>query len=225
MKILFIGNSYTYYNDMPSLFLALAETNGKVCDVKSITKGGRKLYQNLSGEDEMAKEIAALPQSGETYDACVLQENSTYAIGHNDLFRDGVKGHVELLSPVVARFYLYETWSRKEGSPTLEENGWTTETMTEGIASAYREVGRVYGAETVPVGEIFYTCVQRHPEIELYHPDKSHPSYTGSALSAIVHYRAIFGEAPKTLDALTISNEEKEIFLSLVSEGKFGGEE
>ena len=225
MKILFIGNSYTYYNDMPSLFSALAETNGKACDVKSITKGGRKLYQNLSGEDEMAQEIAALPSQVETYDACVLQENSTYAIDHNDLFREGVKGHIELLSSVVSKFYLYETWSRKEGSPTLEENGWTTETMTSGIALAYREAGQIYGAETVPVGEIFYACVRKHPEIELYHPDKSHPSYTGSALSAIAHYRAIFGELPKTLEALTISNEEKRIFLALVGEGNFGGEE
>lgn len=225
MKILFIGNSYTYYNDMPSLFSALAETNGKACDVKSITKGGRKLYQNLSGEDEMAQEIAALPSQVETYDACVLQENSTYAIGHNDLFREGVKGHIELLSSVVSKFYLYETWSRKEGSPTLEENGWTTETMTSGIALAYREVGQIYGAEIVPVGEIFYACVRKYPEIELYHPDKSHPSYTGSALSAIAHYRAIFGELPKTLEALTISNEEKRIFLALVGEGNFGGEE
>ena len=224
MMILFIGNSYTYYNDMPALFLALARTNGKVCDVKSITKGGRKLYQNLSEGDEMAQEIAALPTKAEKYDACVLQENSTYAIGHNELFQDGVKGHIELLSPIVSRFYLYETWSRKAGSPTLEENGWTIESMTSGIASAYREAGRVYGAETVPVGEIFYACVQKHPEIELYHPDKSHPSYAGSALSAIAHYRAIFGELPKTLDALTISDEEKQIFLALVDEGDFGGE-
>lgn len=224
MMILFIGNSYTYYNDMPALFLALARTNGKVCDVKSITKGGRKLYQNLSEGDEMAQEIAVLPTKAEKYDACVLQENSTYAIGHNELFQDGVKGHIELLSPIVSRFYLYETWSRKAGSPTLEENGWTIESMTSGIASAYREAGRVYGAETVPVGEIFYACVQKHPEIELYHPDKSHPSYAGSALSAIAHYRAIFGELPKTLDALTISDEEKQIFLALVDEGDFGGE-
>ena len=34
MKILFIGNSYTYYNDLPAILKALAEENGKAVEVK-----------------------------------------------------------------------------------------------------------------------------------------------------------------------------------------------
>ena len=36
MRILFIGNSYTYYHDMPKLFDLLAKENGKqILDVES----------------------------------------------------------------------------------------------------------------------------------------------------------------------------------------------
>lgn len=44
MKILFIGNSYTYFYDMPKLFEGLARANGKNVQVYSVTEGVRKLY-------------------------------------------------------------------------------------------------------------------------------------------------------------------------------------
>lgn len=40
---LFIGNSYTYYNDMPKLFETLCRENGKDVTAYSVTKGGREL--------------------------------------------------------------------------------------------------------------------------------------------------------------------------------------
>ena len=52
MNILFIGNSYTYYNDMPNILEALAKENGKDLSADAVTKGGRKLYANLDAEDE-----------------------------------------------------------------------------------------------------------------------------------------------------------------------------
>ena len=52
MNILMIGNSYTYYNDMPKILESLAIENGKDVRVDSVTKGGRKLYANLLPEDE-----------------------------------------------------------------------------------------------------------------------------------------------------------------------------
>ena len=42
MNILFIGNSYTYYNNMPKMLEALAKENGKKLCVNAVTKGGRK---------------------------------------------------------------------------------------------------------------------------------------------------------------------------------------
>ena len=47
MKVLFIGNSYTFFNDMPNMLAALAAENGYSVSVDSVTKGGRKLFSNL----------------------------------------------------------------------------------------------------------------------------------------------------------------------------------
>lgn len=60
VKILFIGNSYTYYNDMPSLFSRLCGCNGKAAQVFSVTKGGRKLHENLDPADETTAELEAV---------------------------------------------------------------------------------------------------------------------------------------------------------------------
>ena len=40
MKVLFIGNSHTYYNDMPHLFAEIAAYNGVELEVTMLTKGG-----------------------------------------------------------------------------------------------------------------------------------------------------------------------------------------
>ena len=62
MKILFIGNSYTYFNDMPTLFSRLCGCNGKQAQVFSVTKGGRKLHENLDSADQTTRELDAVVQ-------------------------------------------------------------------------------------------------------------------------------------------------------------------
>ena len=44
-KVLFIGNSHTYYNDMPNIFKGIAKADGIDCEVSSITSAGYKLSQ------------------------------------------------------------------------------------------------------------------------------------------------------------------------------------
>ena len=51
MNILFIGNSYTYYNDMPVLFDTLCKANGRDVKVFAVTCPDRKLYENLTPYD------------------------------------------------------------------------------------------------------------------------------------------------------------------------------
>ena len=52
MKILFIGNSYTYCNDLPMLVEKLARENGKDVETFSVTRGGRMLIQLADPEDD-----------------------------------------------------------------------------------------------------------------------------------------------------------------------------
>ena len=51
MKVLFIGNSYTYFYDMPKLFEAICRERGAECDVDSVTAGGYTLEQFVSDDN------------------------------------------------------------------------------------------------------------------------------------------------------------------------------
>ena len=58
MNILFIGNSYTYYNDLDVLFENLCRANGKEVHAYRITQGGRKLFQFKDENDPVTQERA-----------------------------------------------------------------------------------------------------------------------------------------------------------------------
>ena len=89
MRILFIGNSYTYFNDLPRIFEKLARYSGVDVTVDSVTRGGWYLHKYLDVENEHAAKLRELA-SQHRYDICVLQEQSMApAIGF-PVFLDGV---------------------------------------------------------------------------------------------------------------------------------------
>ena len=211
MNILFIGNSYTYYNDLPALFEILANENEKDVVSSSVTFGGAKLYQFVDEENEYSAKLDQLLKDNK-YDICILQEQSILPIVNYSMFLGGVKKLNIKISEMLNNFILYETWGRKTGSETLEEYGWTNESMTKLLAEAYENAAKEIGADVAHVGQNFHKVYKTHAEIELYNEDKTHPSYKGSCLATLTLYKTIFGELPKTMESFNLSEEEKRIF-------------
>ena len=201
MNILFIGNSYTYYNDMPQMLAALAKENGNDVSVDAVTKGGRKLYANLTEGDEYLAQILSLCDQ-KSYDVLFLQEQSYFPLIDAKGFQTGVGGLKELVR--AKRTILYATWGRKEGCPLLEEKGWTSSGMTRDLYDAYLLAAELCGAELSPVGLCFDLLTREHPEIDLHNPDLSHPSYAGSCVAAMAHYKKIFGSIPQKRSSLDV---------------------
>ena len=193
MNILFIGNSYTYVNDVPSLFDKLAKENGKNITVDSVTKGARKLYENLDPADEKYMEITRLISKKE-YDVLILQEQSYLGITDYQSFEKGVLGVNTLVSP--KRTVLYATWGRKEGCPLLQTLGLTSEGMCAALENAYKSAAKLINADISPVGRCFNEITKQYGDIDLYSPDLSHQSYIGSCVAAVCHYKTVFGEMP-----------------------------
>ena len=214
MKILFIGNSYTYYNDMPTLFSRLCGCNGKQAQVFSVTKGGRKLHENLDSADQTTRELEAVVQQNHM-DVIILQEHSTLPLLDFDRFSANISGLMEKLGS--ARYVLYQTWGRKAGSSFLTEQGLTTRTMAAKLKEAYAKVADITGADLAPVGQCFLAVSETHPEINLYDPDLTHPSYAGSCLSAMTHYRTVFGEMPTDLSCFDLPEETKQVFSQVLA--------
>ncbi len=215
MNVLFIGNSYTYYNNMPEIFENLANINDKNVRVFSVTCGGHKLYEYIQNNDEYTKQIDELIKNFK-FDICILQENSLLPITDYNMFISGLKQLTDKLKDCVDNFILYQTWGRKEGSKTLTEYSLTNKQMTFELASAYKKASDIINAMVSCVGINFYNVYTRHDEIELYDKDLTHPSYKGSCLAALTHYKTIFGDLPKNTDILSLTDDELRIFKNTV---------
>lgn len=100
--------------------------------------------------------------------------------------------------------------------PTLDEMGWTHDTMTEGLHRAYFRAAEALSMECADVGAAFHRLVTANGGEYLYDPDGSHPSYAGTALAAIVMYKAVFGEMPETLASLALAEDIAKVLVSVV---------
>ena len=222
MNILFIGNSYTYFFDLPSLFADLCRANGHDVRVDSVTAGGRELhecltefYSDLNVGDPLGKKISELLEEVE-YDVLILQEQSCLPYHNPELFFAGAVG----LSTIIGawRTILYATWGRMDGSEDLDYFGWTRLSMTKGLYDAYCHAAALVHGEVSPVGLCFAKAVETTSEIDLYDPDKSHPSYAGSCVAALCHYKTVFGEMPSDLSVLKLDGEAVDKLVAIVDE-------
>ena len=210
MKILFIGNSYTYRNDMPDIFFGLLQGNGIDAEVSAVTKGGQKLFRYLGEDEENNAALTALLEKN-SYDLLFLQEQSYFPLSSYPQFELGVCELTKLVS--AKRTILYATWGRKTGCELLETLGLTSDEMADALEAAYRKAAAASGAEVSSVGLCFKEITKLDPTAELYKEDLSHPSYLGSCVAAVAHYRKAMGMLPEIYTNLDLDeNEIKLIF-------------
>lgn len=197
-KILFIGNSFTYYNDMDQLFAGLAEAAGYDVQAERITIGGHNLSQFASLTDEGGKQVEAALTAQDDYDIIVLQEQSTRPITNPSLFEDGVTKLCSRIRETQkdCQIFLYATWGYPEQATA---KGQTVPEMETSIRTAYLSAASKAGAQVSPVGEAFTAVYGAHSSIMLYADDQRHPSYEGSYLAACVHAAKLLGIDPRGL--------------------------
>lgn len=189
MKILFIGNSYTYYNDMPKLFEAEFKKNGVCADVESITAGGYRLLQFLSDDDEYGRLVKkTLDQT--RFDYVVLQEQSVYPVTETETFFKCVSELTALIKANGAKPVLYETWGRADGSEALTRLGLSHDEMQIKLKEAYEAAAKKTDAIPVYAGEKFHEAYRSGKAV--FDPDGSHPSLLGSQIVAKEFYSTLF---------------------------------
>ena len=183
-NILFVGNSYTYYSDMPdALFVPLAARAGLDCRVTSVTVGGCTLARFADESDAPGQKLREVI-SGQHYDLVVLQEHGTQPVRNPVTFEKSVAALLRLLQPQAERFLLYATCGRKTGHSDLTRLGMTEAELNEALAKSYDAVGAKFALPVAHVGRAFAAYAAAHPEAELYDPDLLHPSLLGSTLAA-----------------------------------------
>lgn len=183
-SILFVGNSYTFVNDLPNNhFAPLAAERGIEFDVTEVTLGGWRLLNFADPSDEGGKKLRAAIE-GKHFDCVVLQDHSCGPIAMYPEFFAGAAALKALLEGQADRFILYATWGRRNGSLDLEIFGTDSRGMTERLAENYEKVGRALGMTVAHAGRAFVEYAAAHPDAELYMEDGSHPSELGSRVAA-----------------------------------------
>lgn len=183
-RILFVGNSYTFYHDMPeAIFAPMAAERGLDVEVRSVTCGGYKLEWFADPENAEGKRLREVV-AHRKFDWIVLQDHSLSTITDPGAFFGGLRRIKALLEDHTDRFLLYATWARKPGCPTLEEIGMTQAEMTRHIAEHYDEAARRFRMKAAHVGRAFERHAAAHPGEELYFEDLHHSSVLGSTIAA-----------------------------------------
>ena len=197
MKVLFIGNSFTFYSDIPSLFEKIAAAADKSVIVESVTKGSYTLEKFADATDEFGKKVDEKLKKFNDYDAVVLQEHSTRPLTDYAKFLAGAKSLQTKINATQSscQIYLYATWGYKDGA---DARNITIPEMEAQLRKAYSDAAKEMGVKVCNVGAAFTTVYESHPELNLYFAkDNKHPSYTGAYLSACVHVATILGCDPR----------------------------
>ena len=167
MRVLFIGNSHTYVNDMPQIFAEICRRSGVPTEVTMLTHGGM-------GWDfhEAQPEVRFNIRYG-NYDAVVLQ-HTAHPMGDLDVMHESGTHLIEWVKEANARPILYMTWTAKRDGEAAQR----------AMSEPYRRLAQEFSCAIAPVGEAWWRFQSACPEEELYAADGEHASMTGSTLAA-----------------------------------------
>lgn len=197
--VLWIGNSYTYGNDLPTTFANLAESLGDTVNHDQSTQGGATLEGHSTNNTTLNK-IAS-----NDWDFVVIQEQSqrpsfpdwqvaqeTYPFA--EILVDSIRSNYACATPV-----FFMTWGRKYGDQQNCAN-WppvcTFSGMQERLRESYLEMAMDNDANCSPVGAAWALSWMTDSTINLWNNDNSHPNVYGTYLAACTFYATIFESDP-----------------------------
>lgn len=176
MKILFLGNSFTFFHDLPDMVAGILNA-----EVKGNLRGGAYLHQHINPSDELCAVTNKL-LTEERWDYVVLQDQSQGPITHPEEFARAVAALSQMIRAAGGIPVLYETWAYEEGSDTLASTGMAFFEMQQKLSAGYRMAADANHALLAPVGQVFAAA---RKTMQLYDAvDHYHPSQAGSRLSA-----------------------------------------
>jgi hypothetical protein len=195
-KVLFLGNSYTYFNDLPQMIAELAASAGDTLLYDSHSIGGYTLTDHFASATSLNKILA------DDWDYIVLQEQSqrpafiipsAFMNGFSDL-----NSYIRANKPC-AQITSFMTWGYKNGdlqNCASNPGVCTYDGMQQLVTDRYMAMSELYDAEVTAVGVVWKYIKQNHPTINLYQADESHPTVAGSYVAACSFYASLFRKNP-----------------------------
>ena len=198
-RVLFIGNSYTQFNNLPQMVTDIAQSMGDDMEYGSNTPGACTFEMHCHNQS-----MTLICEGG--WDFVVMQEQSQLPAFPMDSVElnvfpfaqqlvDSVYAHNPCAEPM-----FYMTWGRKNGDtefgyPPMDTYGG----MDSLLYARYMQMGSDNDASVCPVGRVWHYLRDHNAEIELYMPDESHPSLAGTYAAACAFYTMVFGRDPDSI--------------------------
>ncbi|MCB9602979.1 MAG: hypothetical protein H6721_09870 [Sandaracinus sp.] len=188
MRVLFVGNSYTLYHDVPAQVAALTGL-----EVEASVEGGadwKRHREVLGTPDRIAR----------GFDVVVLQAKSTDPLlARHAFFRHG-GALAGLARRSGAKVLLYQTWAWA-ADHRVYRDPWSKrspEGWSRAVREAYARLALATDAEVAPVGDAWLRALAAHPGLDLHAEDRHHAAFVGAHLAALVLARALTRRDPRT---------------------------
>ncbi|OAF18332.1 DUF4886 domain-containing protein [Bradyrhizobium neotropicale] len=199
---LFVGNSFFYYNNGMPGHLSLLERAADEANKASYrntmaTIGGSGLdwhdMDNLLRPGGLGaysfddQNHVVFNKPGKQFDAVVMMDCSQCPIHPQlkDAFVTFARKDSDIVRAHGMRPVLFMSWAYADRPE-----------MTAELAEAYTAAGNANDALVIPAGLAFARVRKLQPELNLYAPDRRHPSPTGTYLAACVSLAALTGRSP-----------------------------
>jgi hypothetical protein len=182
-RVLFIGNSLTYFNDLPGMVAQLASSMNTTIEVASVARPNFALIDHLDGRSDALETI-----DGARWDYVVLQQGPSSL----PLSRDTLIIATRLLDRHIkaagGRSALFVVWPESSRFAFFDD-----------VRDSYRIAAEEVGGLFLPAGEAWRAAWADDPQLLLYGPDGYHPSELGTYLAALVVYESVTGEDARSL--------------------------
>tara|TARA_Y100001958_G_C21164465_1_gene497596 strand:+ start:148 stop:930 length:783 start_codon:yes stop_codon:yes gene_type:complete len=186
-KILFIGNSFTFYWNLPSQVERMSIERGLNWDVKHFTLPSATLKTLWNDPD-----LKSILES-ETFDHVIIQEHSTNILTNANGNSEFYFGQITSLIPDSTQIHFFSTWMY----PSMEQFNINNEEYP--IERSIKQIIEDTTAKIIPIGRAFKLFQSKYPQFNLFMEDDKHPNPNGSYLASCVIFSHLSAESSLNL--------------------------
>ena len=207
-KILFIGNSFTFYWNLPSQVERMSIERGLNWDVKHFTLPSATLKTLWNDPD-----LKSILES-ETFDHVIIQEHSTNILTNANGNSEFYFGQITSLIPDSTQIHFFSTWMY----PSMEQFNINNEEYP--IERSIKQIIEDTTAKIIPIGRAFKLFQSKYPQFNLFMEDDKHPNPNGSYLASCVIFSHLSAESSLNLSKRYkgIDNKGVDIYYSIVED-------
>jgi hypothetical protein len=207
-KILFIGNSFTFYWNLPSQVEKMSIERGINWDITHFTVPSSTLKEHSNNPN-----LKSLLES-QTFDHVIIQEHSTNILtgeqGNPKFYFDQIAS----LIPDSTQIHIFSTWMY----PSMEELNTNNEEYP--IEESIKQIIEGTTTKIIPVGRAFKLFNDKYPQFNLLMEDEKHPNPNGSYLASCIIFSHLSAESSLNLSKRYkgVDNKGVDIYYSIVED-------